>query len=359
MKALVTGATGLVGMHIVRALLEEGHSVTALVRPTSDLHGLANLPIETVQGDVLDPGSLSKAAAGCDVLFHAAAYYTYWGDELGRLEDVALRGTANVLDAAASAKIRRVVVTSSSVVLGYSDDPAVRDEQCAVTEAPGMPLYVVSKVRQDTLAIERSRELGIELVIVCPTMVVGPFAPTLGPSNAVLVTYLADPFRFTYPGGCNIVAAEDVGRGHVLASTLGAPSQRYILGGENLEWEALHRIVADLCGVAGPVLKASHATSYVGASLEELRARFSGRAPLTTRAQARMLGRYYWYSHEKVARIGYAPQPARDAIAVALSWLVASRYVSREVRAGIRLSDEVYGARRKLAASELRLRATA
>lgn len=356
MKALVTGATGLVGMHIVRGLLEEGHGVRALVRPTSDLRGVATLPIETVQGDVLDLASLRRAASGCDVLFHAAAHFTYWGDALNELEDTALRGTANVLKAASSAKVSRVVVTSSSVIFGYGDDPSIRDEQCEIVEDQRMPLYVWSKIRQDKLALEKACDLGLDLILVCPTMAVGPAGPTLGPSNALLVTYLADPFRLTYPGGCNIVAARDVGRGHVLAAMQGESAERYILGGENLEYATLHKIVADLCGVSQPALTASHATSFLGASLEELKARVVGRPPITTRAQATMLGRYYWYSHEKAATIGYSPRSAREAIAIALSSLVASSFVSREARARIRLSAEVHTARRALAADEVALR---
>jgi dihydroflavonol-4-reductase len=355
-KALVTGATGLLGAHIVRALVEEGHSVRALTRASSDLSGLEGLPFERVIGDVLDAESLCRAANGCEVLFHAATSFTYWGERLDDLEATAVEGTRHALDAAAAAGLRKVVLTSSSVVFGYRDEPAVLDESAAISEDDGQPPYVVAKVRQDLAALEHARLRRLDLCIACPTMAVGPFSPTLGPSNAVILTYLADPFRLTYPGGCNIVSACDVGRGHVLLASVGRPGERYILGGENLEWEDVHRIVADLCGVEPPSVTAGHAALYIAAAAEELRAQISGRPPLTTRTQASMIGRYYWYSSAKARRAGYVARPPRNAIAEAVAWLVASRHVWRELRTRIHLHRDVYDERRALRSREASLR---
>lgn len=355
MKALVTGATGLIGSHIVRALIRRGHAARALVRGSSDRSALSGLPVEIVVGDVLDPATLARGMDGCDVVFHAAAYFTYWGRSLEELQRTASTGTANILNAAAAARIRRVIVTSSSVVFGYSDGPIVRDERSRPQADDANP-YVTSKILQDRLALERSSELDLDVVLVCPTVVVGPFAPTLGPSNAVMSSYLEDPLRLTYPGGCNIVAASDVGEGHVIAATAGSAGERYIIGSENLTWHAVHALISELCGTQGPLLTANHTLCYLAAFGEELRAQVSDRAPVTTRAQALMVGRYYWYSHDSAVRLGFVPMPARAALSIALSWLVASNHVSREARARLRLSDEVWAARRSLRAAESALR---
>jgi dihydroflavonol-4-reductase len=157
MKALVTGATGLLGAHIVRALVEEGHRVRALTRASSDLSGLDGLPFDRVIGDVLDAESLHRAADGCDVLFHAATPFTYWGEHVDHLEATAVQGTRHALDAAAAAGLRKVVLTSSSVVLGYRDEPAVLDETAAISDDAGHPPYVVAKIRQDLAALEQAR----------------------------------------------------------------------------------------------------------------------------------------------------------------------------------------------------------
>jgi dihydroflavonol-4-reductase len=354
-RCLVTGATGLVGSHVVRALLRHDAAVRALVRQTSDRGAIAGLPLDVHVGDVLEPASLRRAVKGCDVVFHVAAHFAYWGKTSGELDNTALSGTANVLDAAARAGVRRVVVTSSSVVLGYSEDGTVLDEASSAQEEPDAP-YVSSKIRQDVLALERARQLDVEVVLVCPTLVVGAFATTLGPSNGMICTYLRDPLRFTYPGGCNVVAASDVGHGHVLAAARGQSGSRYVLGGENLDWRDLHTLISELCCTYGPSVTASHTACLAAAVAEELRSQLTGRPPMTTRQQAAMVGRYYWYSHARVASLGYRPVPAREALAIALAWLLASPHVPRETRTRLRLSGEVWAARAATGWSEAAIR---
>ncbi len=359
MRALVTGAAGLVGAGIVRALLDSGDHVRALVRPESDTSLLRDLPVEIATGDVLRAESLAPAMAACELVFHAAAHFAYFGRTASELEETALSGTRHVLRAAKEAGVRRVVITSSSVVLGYSRDGGIRDESSGLAPEEGEAPYVVAKLRQDRLAVALGEELSLEVVLVCPTMTLGPSGKRLGPSNGLVVAYLADPLRTTYPGGCNIVSSLDVGHAHLLAAKLGAPGERYIAGSENLDYETLHGIVGELCGVTGPRLHAGHTACYLAAAAEEARARLLHREPLTTREQARMVGRYYWYSHARLARLGYAPRPARVALAGAVSWLAASPHVSRELRAGLRLSREVWAARRAEAAEEARRRIAA
>jgi dihydroflavonol-4-reductase len=343
-KALVTGANGLIGANLVRALLAEGHEVRAFVRATSDLRSLSGLDVETVYGDVLEQETILAAADGCDVLFHAATIFAYWGHTSGELDKVAINGVLNAIEAARSAGVRRFVLTSSSVVLGSSVRPTVRDERALMREKNAPP-YVTSKVEQERAAFARAKELGLELVAVCPTMSVGPHDYRLSPSNAVIMTYLKDPFKLTYPGGCNIVSVLDVARGHILAAENGVPGERYLLGSENLEWPDIHRTVSELCGVPGPFFFANHTTSYLAAAANEALSWLTRRPPPTTRLQARMVGRYYWYRHDKAAALGFSPRPARQALAAAIAWLTTSPHVSRELRATLKLSREVYQAR--------------
>lgn len=359
MNALVTGAAGLVGAGIVRALLDSGDVVRALVRLESDTTLLRGLPLDIVTGDVLSAEGLAAAMEGTELVFHAAAHFAYFGRTASQLEETAISGTRHVLQAARAAGARRVVVTSSSVVLGYSRDGDVRDESCELASEAGEAPYVVAKLRQDRLTLDLGEELGLEVVLVCPTMTLGPSGTRLGPSNALVVAYLADPLRTTYPGGCNIVSSLDVGRAHLLAAKLGGAGERYLAGSENLEYESLHGMIGELCGVGGPRLRAGHTACYLAAAAEEASAHLQRRAPLTTREQARMVGRYYWYSHARLARLGYAPRAARATLAGAVSWLAASPHVSRELRAGLRLSREVYAARREEAAEEARRRIAA
>ncbi|MBW3579200.1 MAG: NAD-dependent epimerase/dehydratase family protein [Actinobacteria bacterium] len=355
MRALVTGGNGLIGANLVRTLIREGHEVRPLVRAGADLSSLDGVPVTPQVGDVLNTQSIRDAADGCDVVFHTAVPYVYGAEVDADLVEVAVTGTANVLSAAAASGSRRVVVTSSSVVFGYRMTPEVVDTSGGLTDGHDQPVYVAAKIHQDRAAVERGARLGIDVVLVCPTVCVGPHATRLGPSNAMIVQVLVDPVGVTYQGGGNVVAVQDVARGHLLAATHGRPGQRYLLGGENLTWEQVHNTVAELAGLPHRGVRLNHTLAYLAAGAEELRARLAGRPAVTSREQSSMVGRYYWYRHDQATQLGYTPRPARRALAEALAWLVASRHVSRETRTRLHLHADVFAARRALEAAEREL----
>ncbi|SEG91799.1 dihydroflavonol-4-reductase [Nonomuraea solani] len=331
MKAAVTGASGLVGGHVVRAFARAGHDVRAVVRATSRTRELAGT--ELAVADLGRPARLRAAFEGCDVVVHCAGAFSYAEDT----REVNVAGTEAVLLAAADAGVNRLVVTSSSVTCGAGeDDDPVLD---------GMPAYFAAKAEQEALALRLAGELALEVVVACPTVVIGGPDHRLVPSNALLVRYLLDPLRTTFPGGGNLVAARDVGDGHLLLAEHGVPGRRYLLGGENLTWRRIHELVSELCGTHGPGLTATHTSAYVGASVLELAARLTGGPALSTRAEAATIGRRFWYGHERAAALGYAPMPVRRALAGALSWLITSDHVPRPVRAWLRPLPEVYEAR--------------
>lgn len=350
MRALITGANGLIGANLARELITQGIEVRAMTRPSSDRRALDGLMLEHVSGDTLgSPKILAELCTGCDLVFHTAARFAYSGITAAELEHSAVQGTRNMIAAAALARVERIVVTSSSVVFGSSKGPLVRDELGGQDDDFVEPPYIQAKVKQDHVAVELGRALRIDTVLVCPTMSIGPHGTTLGPSNGAIVAYLSDPMRLTFPGGCNIVAVRDVARGHWLAACHGLPGESYILGSENLSWIDIHSTIATLCGVEGPRLSLNHTAAYLAANFEEMRARLLGRPALASIEQARMIGRHYWYSHAKAARLGYAPTSARAALAETCAWLAASPHISREVRANMTLADEVYSARRTMA----------
>ncbi len=207
--------------------------------------------------------------------------------------------------------------------------------------------YIKSKIEQEVVAFKRSRELGVDLVSVCPALCIGPHDYRLSESNALIINYLNDPFRSTWPGGGNLVAAEDVARGHILAALHGKTGERYLLGSDNLTWREIHRTISEICGQQGPLMTAYHTTSFLAGAYLEFISQFTKQRPLVTRAQAGMIGRYYWYSSEKAKSLGYSPMSSRRALVKAISWLVASQHVPASLRNTITLSSEVYVERSK------------
>ena len=341
--ALVTGATGIVGAHLVRNLIEGGHTVRVLVRPGSDRRAIAGLALDVREGDVLDVDSVTAAADGCEWIFHAAAVFAYSGLAAEAQRDLAVRGTRNVVQAAHRAGAGRVVVTSSSVTLGSSATELVLDEDATFDEAQPAA-YTVSKVRQEEEAFATGARIGIDVVAVCPTLVIGGHDYRLGPSNSNLVNYLNDPFRSTFLGGCNVVAADDVAKAHLVAARHGRAGARYVAGGANLRWDALHALVSELSGTFGPSLKLNHTAAYLAAASAEAAARLAGRAPIVTRDEARMACRFYWVSSARLAALGWTARPTRDALAVALAWVIARGHVAENVVAGLRPSPDLRSA---------------
>ena len=343
MKIAVTGASGLVGGQVVRTALADGHEVTAIVRSTGSAQ-LSGLDIRQVRAGLMDGRRLGAALHGVEGLVHCAAVYAFGGDRAAEVERVNAQGTRAVIESAAAAGVERVVVTSSSVTCGSSPSPAVRDESAHLGQEP-TSAYFASKVAQEREALTAGEASGIPVVLALPTVVLGGPFHRLAPSNAIVLRYLLDVTRSTYPGGCNVVDVRDVARGHLLLLERGEAGKRYLLGGQDLTWRMLHTLVAELAGLPGPYAEVPAPVAWVASAAAEGWAKLTGGTPLSTCEEALTVGRYYWYSGAPAAGLGYKPRPARDAVAASLAWLVISEHVPRFVREGLRLAPEVRAAR--------------
>jgi dihydroflavonol-4-reductase len=348
---LVTGATGVVGANLVRELLSDGHEVRVLLRPSSDVRAIDGLDVSRCTGDVMDGATVARAAKHCEIVYHAAALFSYTVPAAEQ-QRLAVEGTRTTLRAAKKAGTRRVVLTSSAVVVGSSEKPEIRDEAAEFDEVAPAP-YTISKVHQEDVAFEVGHALGLEVVALRPTLVVGAHDYRLSPSNANISNYLNDPFRSTFIGGCNIVDARDVGRAHVIAGTAGEDGGRYIAGGENLSWRDVHSTISELAGTFGPSVHLNHTASYLAAVAAEIAARLAGIRPAVTRDEARMAARFYWYTHRRLSRLAYRPRSAREALANALAWLLYRGYVAHGTAERLRPLPEVEDARAAFASGSV------
>jgi dihydroflavonol-4-reductase len=347
-RLAVTGATGMVGGQVVAAATAAGHDVLAITRPGPDrprtevtIVGHA-IPMATAA--LTDPTALRRALKGCDALIHCAAVYAFGERRAAEVDRVNTDGTQAVLEAAAAAGVSRAVVTSSSVTRGSSLLPRARSERDTLGAEPA-PAYYASKVAQEDVALESGRRLDLDVVLALPTVVLGGPFTRLAPSNAIVLRYLLDPTRSTFPGGCNVVDARDVGAGHVRLLEHGVPGERYLLGGEDVSWRMLHALVSDLAGLPGPFAELDAGTAWALSAAAEWWAGLRDEAPLTTREEATTVGRFYWYTSAKAQELGYAARPARAAVAASLAWLAVSPDLPRWAREGLRLHPEVRAAR--------------
>ncbi len=252
MKALVTGATGFVGAHIVRALSEQRYAVRALHRPSSRLDALAGLTYESALGDVTDLDALRAASQGCDWVFHVAAVADYWRADREHMYTVNVDGTRKVLQAARKNGVKRVIFTSSAAAVGFHDDRP-SSEADAFNLAPNRFPYGHSKALAEGV-VQEAVQAGQDVVIVNPVVVMGP-----GDLNVISGDFVLKIKRLQWtvpvpPGGVAVIDVRDVARMHIAAATQGQVGERYILGTANYPYREWFAMVADGVGAAHPAI---------------------------------------------------------------------------------------------------------
>jgi len=305
---LITGATGFLGWHIARKLLDRNHKVRALARHPQKLRELDG--VEPVQGDLRDPDSLKRAVAGCAIVFHAAADYRLWTPDPQDMYRSNVDGTRALLQAARDAGAERVVYTSTVGCIGIPGD-----ESTPVTIEQMKGPYKRSKFLAEQVALE------FGAVIVNPTAPVGDhdFKPT--PTGKIVVDFMRGAMPAYLDTGLNIVYAGDVAEGHLQALENGKPGERYILGSENLTLQQIFEALAKITGRPAPRVRIPYALAYAAGVASTAWANLSGQEPRAPLDGVRMAKKKMWVSHAKATReLGYQPGPAADALRHAVDW---------------------------------------
>src|SRR5438445_9981918 len=235
MKAFVTGATGFVGSHVARVLVEQGADLRLLVRSSSDPKNIQQLNADRVVGDLCDPESIDRGMAGCDVVFHVAADYRLWVRDPAQMYRANVEGTRTILQAARKNRVRRVVYTSSVATMGFTVKNHPVDESSPVSLENMIGHYKRSKYMAEQVALDAGRkDIGgerMDVVVVNPTTPVGEQDIKPTPTGRIIVDFLKKKFPAYVDTGLNLVDVRECARGHVAALEKGRSGERYILGG--------------------------------------------------------------------------------------------------------------------------------
>ncbi|HEY1933684.1 MAG TPA: hopanoid-associated sugar epimerase [Acetobacteraceae bacterium] len=325
MITLLTGATGFVGSAVARVLLARGHQLRLLARPTSDRRNLAGLDAEIVIGDLTDPASLARAAAGCRYVVHVAADYRFWVPDPEPMLRANVEGTRAIMRAAQAAGAERIVHCSSIAALGTTADGTPANETTPVDQAGLYTTYKRSKYLAEQAVLELVRNENLPAVVVNPAAPVGPRDIKPTPTGKMIMDAANGRIPAYIDTGLNVVHVDDVAEGHALALERGRIGERYVLGGENLELKDLLALVAQVAGRRPPTLRLREAWVWPVATVMEGVARVTGVAPLMTRDHLRMARKKMFFSSAKaIAELGYAPRPARQAVEDAVAWFRAN-----------------------------------
>lgn len=327
MECFVTGATGFLGSHVARQLLAHGAELRLLVRPTSRLDNIADLPAERVVGDLRDLQSLKKGMFGCEFVFHVAADYRLWSRNRQELYDSNVEGTRNILQAARDSRVRRVIYTSSVATMGFGNNGRLTDEKSPVTLANMIGDYKRSKFMAERLVLEAAHD-GQNVVVVNPTTPVGERDIKPTPSGQIILDFLRRKFPAYVDTGLNLVDVLDCAEGHLLAMEKAQPGERYILGGENLTLKQILDKLAAITGLPSPKIKLPYAiavaagawgSAFVGGILK--------REPRATLEAVQMARKKMFVTSAKAEReLGWNPRPVDEALKRAVKWFREKGY---------------------------------
>lgn len=329
MKALVTGATGFIGGNLVRELIKQDYQVRALVRKESSRRNIDGLNIEVVIGDLRDKSSLDRAVDGCDVLFHAAACYTFWTPDPRIIYETNVNGTKNILASALNKGVKKVVYTSteSAIRIGRNGRLGNEGELASPEDLPGD--YKKSKCLAEHLALKMCLE-GLPLIVVSPTAPVGAYDVKPTPTGQVIVNYLNGRMPACVNTGLNIVDVEDVAKGHVLALEKGLIGERYILGNRNLTFREILTILQEVTGIKAPRFDIPFWMALGAAYIDEFfYSKVLGRHPHIPISAVKTARKFRHFDCSKAVReLGLPQTPVEESFEKAVRWFRQNGYVS-------------------------------
>lgn len=333
-NTLVTGASGFLGWHVARLLLERGDRVRALCRSSSQIRELAgpcpasgsNFDVERVTGDLRDPPSLARAVEGCELVFHVAADYRLWSKHPQELYASNVDGTRNLLEVSERARVQRIVYTSTVGCIGMPQgQPGDETTPVSINDMGGH--YKRSKWLAEQVALEKARA-GLPVIIVNPTAPVGDHDWKPTPTGKIIVDFLRDKLPAFVDTGLNLVDARDTAIGHLLAAERGRPGERYILGCENLTLEQILARIAAIANKPAPRMKVPYALAYAAGVATTAWANLTGKEPIAPLEGVKMARKKMFVTHQKAAReLGFSPGPVDAALRRAIDWFRANGYL--------------------------------
>lgn len=320
---LVTGASGFIGWHVSRLLLDRGWKLRLLAREPSAIRELDGA--ETRRGDLRDAAAVERAVSGCQAVFHVAADYRLWTGKPAEMYRTNVDGTRHVLEACRKYGVERVVYTSTVGCIGLPQG-RLGDESSPVAWKDMRGHYKRSKFLAEQLALQEAAR-GLPVVIVNPTAPVGDHDWKPTPTGKIVLDYLRRRMPAYLDTGLNVVDVRDVARGHLQAYEHGKAGERYILGGENLTLAGIFERLAFISGIPAPRVRIPYAIAYLFGCLSTGWACLTGHEPRVPLEGVRMARKKMWVSCDKARRsLGYDPAGAEVGLRRAVEWFRANGY---------------------------------
>lgn len=321
---LVTGATGMLGIHVMLELLVRGEKVKALVRDGANTSIVKKVfqfyypdknyfdQIEWAEGDILDTVSLQDAMKGCEVVYHTAAVVSYHAADRKMMYTTNIEGTANVVNVAAEAGIKKLCHVSSIAALGKALQGVALTEETEWKDSDANSHYGITKHLAE-MEVWRGIQEGLPAVIVNPGLIIGP--GDFSRSSGGIFTKLNEGLNYYPLGGTGVVSAKDCAIMMVELVKKDISAERYLLVSENADMKTVFESVAESLGKPKPQKPATNFILQVVRIAEWLKEKFTGRKAIVTRESVKRTTQQVFYSNEKVSTaLGRNFEPIHVAI---------------------------------------------
>ncbi len=322
-RVLVTGASGFVGSHVTRMLVQRGRKVRVLLRPTSNRAALEGLDVEIVTGDALDPASLRGAMQGCLTVFHSVVDARVWLDDPTPMRRNNIDGLRNAMDAALACGVERFVFTSTMGTLGLNPDGPVT-EDIPFNWRDKAPPYILARREAEDLFMAYCRDEGLPGVALCVANTYGPqdYQPT--PHNGMLWQVASGQRTTMLDAAQPTVDIRDVAEAALLAEEKGRVGERYIIANEFVTSQEFYGLATARCDNPAPKL-VSYRFAYAMAWLMYRVARLRGVKDTMMRPEAVYLANVFReMDHGKASReLGWNPRPIAKTVNDAVDWFAA------------------------------------
>jgi dihydroflavonol-4-reductase len=318
---VVTGATGHIGNVLVRELLGRSRKARALVLPGDDLRPLSGLGAEIVNGDVTDQVSLEAAFDQADTVFHLAGIITIMPGMKNILEKVNIEGVRNVIAACRRTGVRRLIYTSSIHAIAEPPHGTPIDESQPFKPESVLGDYAWSKARASLLLLDEAKKTGLDVVICCPTGVIGPYDYNVSNIGQLILDFNSGHLKSYVSGAYDFVDVRDVAEGLILAEEKGENGRHYIFSGSQVQVPDLMRELALDIGRAAPTYRIPALLARTAGMLASVYYRLVRRTPVFTAYSIDVLASNSLVSSARARQeLGFTSRPWQESLREQVAW---------------------------------------
>lgn len=308
---LVTGGSGLVGSELISQLLAEGNLVKAIYNNTPLAFDHQNLV--AIKCNILDTSALEEVMQGVSQLYHCAAVVSFNKKNKEQLFKINIEGTANVVNAAIDAGVKKMVHVSSVSALGRLRENETVTEEMMWTEESSNSLYGKSKYLGE-MEVWRGTGEGLEAVIVNPSLILGGGNWSKGSSEIFRSVY--KEFPWYTEGVTGVVDVKDVARAMILLMNSEINKERFILNAENISYKEIFTAIANCFGKRVPHKKVNPLIAAMVWRWEAIKSMFTGKDALVTKETARTALAKVYFDNSKFLKAvpGFQFTPVNETI---------------------------------------------